>query len=171
METNRFEEDFSRDERGVQWATGLKAAFGIAAILWLVTRGIPWASSGLVSPTVMGRELKDPGEINARLAGLATILHFVAGMLYASLMMPLIHRFPFSTAWLIGGTMGAILILPKSRGIFLIWRRSALRARTSGIRGPLGVRDHLHGRLQGIGETPRSPNALSAFSSLRIREA
>lgn len=98
-------------ERPVQWATGIKAALGVAAILWLVTRGIPWAPSGLVSPTAMGRELKNPAEINAGLAGMATVLHFILAMVYASVMMPLIHRFSYANAWLVGATMGIGLYL------------------------------------------------------------
>src|SRR5687767_11606123 len=94
-------------ERPVQWFTGIKAALAIAAILWLVTRGIPWATSGLVSPTVMGREIKDPGQINSSLSALATVLHFVAAMVYASIMMPLIHRFTYNNAWLVGAALGA----------------------------------------------------------------
>lgn len=100
-----------RAERPVQWTTGIKAAIAVAAILWLVTRGIPWAPSGLVSPTVMGREIKDPGEINTSLAGLATILHFVSAIVYASIMMPLIHRFTYNNAWLIGTGLGVGLYL------------------------------------------------------------
>jgi hypothetical protein len=98
-------------ERPVQWATGIKAALGVAAILWLVTRGIPWAPSGLVSPTVMGREIKDPGAINTNLATLATVLHFVVAMVYASIMMPLIHRFTYNNAWLIGAGLGVAMYL------------------------------------------------------------
>ena len=98
-------------ERPVQWATGIKAALAVAGILWLVTRGIPWAPSGLVSPTVMGREIKNPGEINTGLAGMATVLHFILAMVYASVLMPLIHRFRYSNAWLIGAAMGIGLYL------------------------------------------------------------
>lgn len=98
-------------ERPVQWATGIKAALGVAAVLWLVTRGIPWAPSGLVSPTVMGREIKDPGAINTNLAGLATVLHFVSAITYASILMPLIHRFTYNNAWLIGAGLGVALYL------------------------------------------------------------
>jgi hypothetical protein len=96
-------------ERPVQWATGIKAALAVAAILWLVTRGIPWAPSGLVSPTVMGREIKDPGEINTNLSVIASVLHFVLAMVYASIMMPLIHRFTYNNAWLIGAALGLVL--------------------------------------------------------------
>jgi hypothetical protein len=96
-------------ERPVQWGTGIKAALAIAGIFWLVTRGIPWAPSGLVSPTVMGREIKNPGELNASLAGIAIALHFLSAIIYASIMMPLIHHFRYSNAWLVGAAMGVIL--------------------------------------------------------------
>jgi hypothetical protein len=98
-------------ERPVQWLTGFKAALGIAAIFWLVTRGIPWAPSGLVSPTVMGREIKHPGALDFNMAILAIGMHFFACMIYAAIMMPLIHRFCYSSAWIIGAGLGVILYL------------------------------------------------------------
>ena|SRR5687767_10700983 len=111
METIERVESVRSPERPMQWATGIKAALAVAAILWLVTRGIPWAPSGLVSPTVMGREIKDPGAINSGLAALATVLHFVSAMVYASIMMPLIHRFTYNNAWLVGAALGVSLYL------------------------------------------------------------
>src|ERR1041385_6903399 len=67
-------------ERPVQWATGLKAAVAIGIIFWLITRGIPWATSGLVSPTVMGREIKSPEAIDFGAAGLASALHLLCAV-------------------------------------------------------------------------------------------
>lgn len=98
-------------ERPVQWATGLKAAVAIGIIFWLVTRGIPWATSGLVSPTVMGREIKSPEAIDFGAAGLASALHLLCAVIYGFIMMPLIHRFPYSNAWLVGGALGILLYL------------------------------------------------------------
>jgi len=98
-------------ERPVQWATGLKAAVAIGIIFWLVTRGIPWATSGLVSPTVMGREIKSPDTIDFGAASLASALHLLSAVIYGLIMMPLIHRFPYSNAWLIGAALGILLYL------------------------------------------------------------
>lgn len=98
-------------ERPVQWATGLKAAVAIGIIFWLVTRGIPWATSGLVSPTVMGREIKSPEAINFGAASLASALHLLSAVIYGFIMMPVIHRFPYSNAWLIGAALGILLYL------------------------------------------------------------
>jgi hypothetical protein len=98
-----------RAERPVQWATGLKAAVVIGLIFWLVTRGIPWAPSGLVSPTVMGREIKPPGALDAGGAGMATALHLLSAVVYGLIMMPLIHRFRYTSAWLIGAALGVLL--------------------------------------------------------------
>jgi hypothetical protein len=95
-------------ERPVQWWTGIKAALAIGAIFWLVARGIPWAPSGLVSPTVMGREIKNPGALDFNVAGLASILTFVCAVVYGCIMMPLIHRFTYSNAWLVGAALGII---------------------------------------------------------------
>ena len=98
-------------ERPVQWWTGIKAALAMAALFWLVTRGIPWAGSGAVSPTVMGREIKYPGSLDSNLSMTAILLHFVSAVAYASIMMPLIHRFRYGSAALIGAAMGLILYL------------------------------------------------------------
>jgi hypothetical protein len=96
-------------ERPVQWLTGVKAALVIGAIFWLVARGIPWAPSGLVSPTVMGREIKPPGTLDLNASVLASVLHFVCAVIYGLIMMPIIHRFTYSNAWLIGAAMGIVL--------------------------------------------------------------
>lgn len=98
-----------RNERGVDWWTGIKVAMGVAAVFLLVTRGIPWAGSGAVSPTVMGREIKYPGDINAEATMTAMLLHFGAAALYAMIMMPLIHRFRFQNGWMVGAVLGIIL--------------------------------------------------------------
>lgn len=107
-------------ERPVQWITGLKAALAIGLIFWLVARGIPWAPSGLVSPTVMGREIKPPGAIDFSAAGLASALHLLCAVIYGFIMMPMIHRFHYSNAWLIGGALGIILYLANLAAFALI---------------------------------------------------
>lgn len=96
-------------ERSVQWMTGLKAAIAIGLIFWLVARGIPWAPSGLVSPTVMGREIKAPGAIDFNASLLASALHIISASAYGLIMMPLIHRFPYNNAWLLGAALGIFL--------------------------------------------------------------
>jgi hypothetical protein len=111
METVERVEMAPPAERPVQWLTGLKVALGIAAIFLLVSRGIPWAASGAVSPTVMGREIKNPGAIDSGLTMMAIVLHFVAAILYASIMLPLIHRFRYGGAALVGAGMGVLLYL------------------------------------------------------------
>ena len=98
-------------ERPAQWWTGIKAALAIGVLLWLVSRGIPWAASGVVSPTVMGRELKYPGSIDTNLTITAIVLHFVSAVVYAAIMIPLIHRFRYGSAALVGAAMGVILYL------------------------------------------------------------
>src|SRR5436190_18762506 len=107
-------------ERPVQWLTGLKAAAVIGLVFWLVTRGIPWASSGLVSPTVMGREIRPPGSVDLGSAGLATALHFLCAIIYGVIMLPLIHRFQYSNAWLIGAAMGVLLYVINLAAFALI---------------------------------------------------
>jgi hypothetical protein len=111
METTEKTESVRPLERPVQWMTGLKAALVIGLIFWLVARGIPWGPSGLVSPTVMGRELKAPEILDLNASILASVLHFVCAIIYGLVMMPLIHRFTYDNAWLIGAAMGIVLYL------------------------------------------------------------
>ena len=98
-------------ERPVQWWTGIQAALALGVLFLLVSRGIPWASSGAVSPTVLGREIKYPGSIDTNLTMTAILLHFVSCIVYASIMMPLIHRFRYGGAALVGAALGIILYL------------------------------------------------------------
>lgn len=98
-------------ERPVQWWTGLQAALAMGVLFLLVSRGIPWASSGTVSPTVLGREIKDPSAINTDLAMVEILLYFVSCIVYASIMMPLIHRFRYGSAALVGLAIGTLLYL------------------------------------------------------------
>jgi len=111
METMERVDSVRTEERPVQWATGLKAALAIAAIFWLVSRGIPWAASGAVSPTVMGREIKDPGAINSAFSAAAIALHFISALFYSAIMMPIIHRFVYGNAVLVGAGLGVLLYL------------------------------------------------------------
>jgi hypothetical protein len=111
METVERVEVVRPAERPVQWFTGIKVALAIAAIFWLVTRGIPWAPSGLVSPTVMGREIKNPGALDINLAATATMLHFLSAVVYGAIMLPLIHRFRYGGAAMMGAALGVLLYL------------------------------------------------------------
>jgi hypothetical protein len=57
----------------------------------------------------MGREIKPPSALDLGAASLATGLHLLSAVIYGFLMMPVIHRFPYGNAWLIGAAMGMIL--------------------------------------------------------------
>ena len=120
MEAANRVESVGVAERPVQWLTGFKTALAIGPIFWLITRGIPWAPSGLVSPTVMGREIKEPGAVDLGAAAMATGLHLFCAAIYGFLMMPLIHRFPYANAWLIGAAMGVILYLANLAAFALV---------------------------------------------------
>src|SRR5438045_439209 len=98
-------------ERPVQWWTGIQAALALAVLFLLISRGIPWASSGIVSPTVLGREIKFPGAMDASLVTTAIILHFISCVVYASILMPLIHWFRYGSAALVGAGLGVLLYL------------------------------------------------------------
>ncbi len=111
MHTAQMIDPVQPSDRPVEWARGFKVALAIAAAFWLVSRGIPWVASGIVSPTVMGREIKHPGQINLNLAVLAMGLHFACALLYAAIMMPIIHQFRFNTGWIAGLGLGIVLYL------------------------------------------------------------
>ena len=67
-----FETIFNRDAH-FRWKPAAGAGLIAGAITWLLSHGTPWFTSGLVSPTLMGRDLKAPGLVDP-VASLVTVL-------------------------------------------------------------------------------------------------
>ncbi|MDX1951579.1 MAG: hypothetical protein SFY81_05310 [Verrucomicrobiota bacterium] len=101
-------------QKPVRWASAVKAGALVGSIFVLVARGIPWASSGLISPTMMGFELKHPGAVDAGATFITIVLHMATAILYAVLMAPVINRFRYWYAVPLGGVIGFLLYLLNS---------------------------------------------------------
>lgn len=103
--------------RPVRWGRAVSAGLIVGAVFLLLSRGIPWASSGMVSFTVMGRELKSPGMLDQGLDFTVGALHMVCSIVYALIIIPIIHRFRPPLAMLTGTALGFLLYL-ISREVF-----------------------------------------------------
>ncbi len=95
--------------RPVDWMAALKSGLIVGCIFLIVTRGIPWASSGLISPTVMGRELKSPDVVNNGFNLGIAVLHMLVSVLYACIIIPVAHRLRPIPSMLCAGAIGLIL--------------------------------------------------------------
>jgi hypothetical protein len=65
------------------WWAALLAGLISGGIVWLLSHGIPWFTSGMVSPTLMGRDLKPPGAVDPHLSAWTVLLHLVLSIGYA----------------------------------------------------------------------------------------
>ncbi len=65
----------------------------------------------MVSFTVMGRELKSPALVNVGLDFSVAALHMLCAVIYALIIIPLIHRFHPPGAMLMGTALGVVLYL------------------------------------------------------------
>src|SRR5690348_12929753 len=76
METH-VEEVIDREAR-LNWGAAVVAGVAAGAVVWLLSHGTPWFTSGLVSAELMGR---DPGQVGLR--PLAVIgAHFLLSACY-----------------------------------------------------------------------------------------
>jgi len=95
----------------IRWAMIATVALIAGAFFLLVARGIPWASSGLVSPTLMGREIKPPESVDWLLSFGVSLIHMVVALLYGFIIGPIVHWLRGVPAIFIGGLIGLLLYL------------------------------------------------------------
>jgi hypothetical protein len=89
----------------VNWKRALQAGLIVGAIMFLLSRGIPWVGSGAIDPAVMGRDIA-PGEEATPMFFFGVMsLHFIVAALYGLIIAPIVHGFrPF-----VAGTVGAVV--------------------------------------------------------------
>jgi hypothetical protein len=104
-------ENLHYELRPVRWGRAVSAGLIVGAVFLLLSRGIPWASSGMVSFTLMGRELKSPGVVDGGLDFTVGAIHMLCSVIYALIIIPIIHRFRPPTAILMGMAVGFLLYL------------------------------------------------------------
>ena len=95
--------------RSVQWKKALQAAGLVGAVLFLLSRGIPWVGSGAINPAIMGREVNpghDPGAM-----GFLTVfmLHMALSVIYGLIIVPIVHGFRHYLAGAVGAVIGLVL--------------------------------------------------------------
>jgi hypothetical protein len=107
METH-FDGVINREAR-VRWTSAALAGLITGAVVWLLSHGVPWFTSGLVSPTLMGRDLKRPGVIDPTTSLTTVLAQILVSVCYACIIAPLITRFRGMWAVGIGALAGLVL--------------------------------------------------------------
>jgi hypothetical protein len=93
--------------RRVSWKSAIMAGLIAGGIFLVVSRGIPWFSSGFISPTVMGREIKPSPDLTPGLSLSVAMIHVVVSIAYALLLAPLVSRLRSTAkAVSLGGLLG-----------------------------------------------------------------
>ncbi len=104
----RWEEFVNREARFDPGAAVTAGLVG-GVIAWLLSHGIPWFTSGMVSPSFMGRDVSHGTALSAW--GESTVVggHFVLGICYALVLAPLVTHVRGMWAVVLGGIIGLAL--------------------------------------------------------------
>lgn len=93
----------------VRWKRAVQVGLGVGAVMFLLTRGIPWVGSGAIDPAIMGREIS-PGEaVTPMFAFTVAGLHMIVSVLYALIIAPIVHGFRPFVAGAVGAVVGLVL--------------------------------------------------------------
>ena len=95
--------------RSVNWGKAAQAGLIVGGILYLISRGIPWVGSGMIQPTIMGREMASSDEATAGVFFGYLVAHLLISVVYALILAPIVNGFKPMTAGLVGGLVGVIL--------------------------------------------------------------
>jgi hypothetical protein len=112
MEPNERLGDDQKPKRRVRWASAGLAGFVVGIIFLVFVRGLPWFSSGVISPGVMGRQMPNTSpDDGVGLALGAALLHVIVSIAYTLVLAPLIHRLNLKPAIACGAAVGFGLYL------------------------------------------------------------
>lgn len=81
------------------------------AVMWLLSHGMPWFASGMISPTLMGRSLKAPGVVDTARSALTSIAELGVAVVYTFLLALIVTRLRGMWAVAAGGIIGFGLYL------------------------------------------------------------
>ena len=93
----------------VRWKRALQAGLIVGAIMFLLSRGIPWVGSGAINPAVMGREISPGSEATPMFLFGVMSLHFIVAGLYGLIIAPIVHGFKPFAAGAVGAVVGLVL--------------------------------------------------------------
>src|SRR5688572_10132787 len=91
--------------RAVRWDRALQAGLIVGAIMFLLSRGIPWVGSGAIDPAIMGREVAPGREATPMFFFGVMAIHFLVAAAYGLIIAPIVHGF---RSWM-GGAVGAVV--------------------------------------------------------------
>jgi hypothetical protein len=98
--------------RRIRWKAACLTGLVVGVIFLVAVRGLPWFSSGIIAPGVMGRELPKASPDNSGALAIATaFLHVGVSIIYALILAPLIDRFTVKGAIACGAVVGLGLYL------------------------------------------------------------
>jgi hypothetical protein len=107
MET-QLENIINREAR-IDWRAAALAGLVTGAVFWLFSHGTPWFTSGMVSPTLMGRDLEPSNLIPTSQSIVVTLIQFGMAVVYT--MVVALFVTPLRGMWAIGagGVVGMAL--------------------------------------------------------------
>jgi hypothetical protein len=105
----------------VNWGMAVVAGLISGLVVWLLSHGTPWFTSGLVSPTFMGRDLKAPGAVNPAGSLLTVVAHLAISICYALVIAALVSRFRAIWALGVGALVGLALYALNFVVFTLLW--------------------------------------------------
>jgi hypothetical protein len=103
---SRLDSVVNRSAR-LDWGAAVLAGLIAGGIAWLLSHGIPWFTSGLVSPTLMGRDLKPPGVVDPYASFMTVLTQLGVAVAYGLIIAPLVTRLRGLWAMALGGVIGA----------------------------------------------------------------
>lgn len=95
--------------RAIRWDRALQAGLIVGAIMFLLSRGIPWVGSGAIDPAIMGREVASGKEATPMFFFGVMSIHFLVAAAYGLIIAPIVHGFRPFLAGAVGAVVGLVL--------------------------------------------------------------
>ena len=102
-------DDFVNREARIDWGAAVLAGVIGGAIDWLLSHGIPWFTSGLITPTFMGREIQSLAGRDGYGTAMMLLAQVAVGIGYALVLAPVVTHLRGIWAISLGGLLGLVL--------------------------------------------------------------
>lgn len=106
----RFDSVINREAR-YDWKAAIEAGLIAGAVIWLFSHGLPWFTSGMISPTFVGRDLKPPGAVDPQSSALTVAFLLITSVVYAFAISLIVFRLRALWAIIAGTVVGFGLYL------------------------------------------------------------